>query len=254
MEYKLSVVIITLNEEKNIERCLSSVKEIADDIVVVDSYSSDKTEALCNKAGVRFFQHPWTGYSEQKNYANSLAMFDWIFSLDADEALSDELKESILRAKKDFKTTDFRICRITNYCGKWIRHSGWYPDIKTRLFNRTLHHWEGMIHERLNFHNETAIPVLKGNCYHYSYYSREGHLAQARHFSELTARDLFNKKKNVCLPKQKIAPSLKFIKMFFINFGFLDGAAGYTIALISAQAVTIKYEKLRQLYQEEKDK
>lgn len=254
MEHKLSVVIITFNEEKNIERCLTSVKDIADDIVVVDSYSTDNTEAICKKAGARFFQRQWAGYSEQKNYGNSLALFDWILSLDADEALSDDLKKSIISIKKDFTAPDFRICRITNYCGKWIRHSGWYPDIKVRLFDRRDHQWEGLIHERLNFQNEKAIPVLKGDCYHFSYYSREAHIAQARHLSELVALDLFNKKKNVCLLKQKFAPSMKFIKMFFINFGFLDGTAGYTIALISAKAVTIKYEKLRTLYQEEKNK
>lgn len=253
MENRLSVVIITFNEEQNIKRCIDSVKDIADDIVVVDSFSTDRTPEICKNAGVRFFQHIWTGYSKQKNYANSLAEYDWIFSIDADEALSDELKESILQVKKKHKPPEFSICRITNYCGTWIHHSGWYPDVKVRFFDRRFHHWEGLIHERLNVGNEKLIPVLKGDCYHYSYYSREGHMAQAKHLSELVALDLYNKRKKICLLKQKIAPSLKFFKMFFINFGFLDGTAGFTIARISSKAVCLKYEKLRDLYEAEKN-
>jgi (heptosyl)LPS beta-1,4-glucosyltransferase len=112
MEHKLSVVIITFNEEKNIERCLTSVKDIADDIVVVDSYSTDNTGVICKKAGARFFQRQWAGYSEQKNYGNSLALFDWILSLDADEALSDDLKKSIISIKKDFTAPqDYQLLR-----------------------------------------------------------------------------------------------------------------------------------------------
>jgi len=254
MENKLSVVIITFNEEKNIGRCISSVKDIADDIVVVDSFSTDRTAEICIKSGVRFIQCEWKGYSEQKNFANSLAEFDWIFSIDADEALSDELKASILRIKKTYTSPVFRICRITNYCGKWIHHSGWYPDIKVRFFDRRFHHWEGAIHERINVTVESEIPVLQGDCCHYSYYSHEGHRRQARHLSELVALDLFNKRKKVCWLKVLFAPPLKFFKMFFINFGFLDGAAGFSIARISSNAVCNKYEKLRNLYKAEKNK
>jgi glycosyltransferase involved in cell wall biosynthesis len=254
MENKLSVVIITFNEEKNIERCINSLKSIADDIVVVDSFSTDRTEELCKNAGVRFFQHEWAGYSVQKNYANSLAEYDWIFSIDADEALSDELKDSILCAKKDFKAPNFRICRITNYCGKWIHHSGWYPDVKVRFFDRRLHHWEGLIHERLNVGDESVIPILKGDCFHYSYYSREGHLAQAKHLSELVALDLYRKREKVCPLKQIVSPFFKFFRIYFIKLGFLDGSAGITIARISSKAVYIKYGKLRKLYKTEKNK
>ena len=253
MENKLSVVIITFNEENNIGRCIDSVKSIADEIIVVDSFSVDQTPVICKNTGVRFYQHEWTGYSEQKNYGNSLAEYDWIFSIDADEALSDELKSSILSIKKDVVSPNFRICRITNYCGKWIHHSGWYPDVKVRFFDRRIHHWEGLIHERLNVDNERDISVLKGDCYHYSYYSREGHLAQARKLSELVAIDLFNKRKKICPLKQAVSPFFKFSKMFFLQLGFLDGSAGYYIAKISSKAVYIKYEKLRTLYKAEKN-
>ncbi len=253
MEKHLSVVIITFNEEKNIGRCIDSVRDIADDIVVVDSFSSDKTPEICKNARVRFFQREWMGYSEQKNYANSLAIYDWIFSIDADEALSEELKNSILCVKKDFKNPDFRICRLTNYCGKWIHHSGWYPDIKVRFFDRRDHHWEGLIHERLNVNNESEIPLLKGDCFHYSYYTREGHKAQARHLSKLVAVDMFNKGKSVNFVKYWLSPLFKFIKMFFLQLGFLDGIAGWSIARISSNAVFIKYEKLKELYKTEKN-
>lgn len=245
---ELSVVIITFNEERNIARCLESVKEIADDIVVVDSFSTDKTEEICKNHGVRFFQKAWTDYSEQKNYADSLAKHDWIFSIDADESLSDELKKNILDAKKISANLNYRICRMTNYCGKWIKHCGWYPDVKLRFFDRRQNRWEGRIHEKLIIADESSVPILKGDCYHYSYYTLEGHKAQAKHFSEVAALDLFNKGKNAGFLKPLISAILKFIKIYLIQLGFLDGKEGFIIARISANAVYLKYSKLRQLY------
>lgn len=253
MENKLSVVIITFNEEKNIERCIASVKEIADDIVVVDSFSTDRTAEICKTYSVNFVKHEWSGYSEQKNFANSLARYDWIFSIDADEALSDELKNSILQAKKNYQNPNFRICRITNYCGKWIHHSGWYPDIKVRFFDRRQNFWEGLIHERLNVGNETFIPVLKGDCYHYSYYTIQGHKIQSRKFSEMSALSLYNKRKKAGIIIQVLSPVYKFIKVYLINLGFLDGAEGFIIARISSYSVYLKYAQLRKLYTSEKN-
>ncbi len=249
MDNKLSVVIITFNEEKNIGRCIDSVLDVADDIVVMDSFSTDRTEEICRSKGVRFFQNKWEGYSEQKNYANSLAAHDWIFSLDADEALSDELQKSILEAKRSPYRPINRICRMTNYCGKWIHHSGWYPDVKVRFFDRRQNHWEGLIHERLNVGEESIIPVFKGDCHHYSYYTIEGHWKQAKHFSALVARDLFKRNKKPYLLKQIFSPVFKFIRMYLFRLGFLDGSAGFMIARISAYAVYYKYATLRQLYQ-----
>jgi glycosyltransferase involved in cell wall biosynthesis len=243
----LSVVIITYNEEINIGRCLESVKEIADDVVVVDSGSTDKTEEICKKYNVQFFTVPWKGYSEQKNYANSLAKYNWIFSIDADEAISEELKKSILEIKHKPEAGNYRICRITNYCGKWIHHSGWYPDIKVRFFSRNLNFWEGLIHERLNVSDDNVIPLLKGDCYHYSYYSISGHKEQSRKFSKLAAENLFSKGKKAGILKLLFGPGWKFFTMYFIRLGWLDGTKGFTIARISAHAVFQKYNKLRQL-------
>jgi glycosyltransferase involved in cell wall biosynthesis len=248
MEHKLSVVIITFNEEQNIGRCIDSLLDVADELVVVDSFSTDKTEEICRNKGVQFFQNKWEGYSEQKNFANKLAKFDWIFSIDADEAISLELKESILQAKQSDYNPIRRICRITNYCGKWIHHSGWYPDLKVRFFDRRQNHWEGLIHERLNVGEESVIPVLKGDCYHYSYYSIEGHWQQAKHFSALVAQDLFNRNKKPYLFKRLFSPVFKFIRIYLLEAGFLDGVEGFIIARISSYAVFYKYATLRRLY------
>lgn len=248
----LSVVIITRNEERNIARCLESVREIADDIVIVDSFSTDRTKEICLSYGARFYPTEWQGYSDTKNYGNRLALYDWIFSIDADEALSEELKEQIARVKTSENPGNYRICRITNYCGQWIRHGGWYPDIKVRFFDRRETRWEGLIHERLNVPEESKIPVLKGDCYHYSYYTLEEHVAQANRFSTLSAQDLYRKNKKAGFLKLWFAPGFRFFRMFILRGGFLDGQAGWVIARISSHAVFLKYSKLRQLHAQNK--
>ena len=139
----LSAVIITFNEERNIGRCLTSLIGIADDIVIVDSFSSDKTESICNAFGVRFVQHKFEGHIEQKNWAISQAKFPRILSLDADEALDANLKKSILEAKNNWKYDGYEMNRLTNYCGKFIHHSGWYPDKKMRLWDSRKGKWGG---------------------------------------------------------------------------------------------------------------
>jgi (heptosyl)LPS beta-1,4-glucosyltransferase len=245
---QLSAVIITKNEERNIGRCLESLHGIADDIVVVDSGSTDATRAICESHKVRFFSQDWQGYSATKNYANGLALYDWIFSIDADEAVSPELRDSILKAKETEEAFNYRICRITNYCGRWIRHSSWYPDIKLRFFDRRETRWEGLIHERLNVKDENSYTLLKGDCYHYSYYTIEEHVAQANRFSGLSAQHLYERGKKVSLIKTMIAPGFRFFKMFILRGGLLDGYYGWVIAKISAHAVFLKYVKLRQLH------
>ncbi|MEK6565704.1 MAG: glycosyltransferase family 2 protein, partial [Bacteroidota bacterium] len=132
---RLSVVIITHNEEQNIARCLESIRGVADEIVVVDSFSTDKTRAICQKHGARFIRHKFEGHIEQKNFAMRQAKSPYILSLDADEALSPELRQSILDVKNNWASDGYRINRLTNYCGAWIRHCGWYPDTKLRLLD-----------------------------------------------------------------------------------------------------------------------
>src|SRR5580700_10455407 len=139
---RISTVIITFNEERNLARCLDSVKNIADEIIVVDSYSTDNTAAIAAAYNARFIQNEFAGYSQQKNFATQQASYDWILSLDADETLSAELINSIMEVKSAPQFSAYQIPRLTNYCGKWIRHCGWYPDKQTRLYDRTKGCWE----------------------------------------------------------------------------------------------------------------
>src|ERR1044072_6613958 len=141
---QLSVVIITFNEERNIGRCLDAVREIADDVVVVDSFSTDKTELICREKGARFVQHRFDGHIEQKNWVVTQAKFTHILSLDEDEAPDEELKNEILKAKADWKFDGYEMNRLTNYCGKWIRHCGWHPDTKFRFWDSRKGEWGGI--------------------------------------------------------------------------------------------------------------
>lgn len=251
---KLSAVIITLNEEKNISRCIDSLKGVADEIIVVDSGSDDGTENICLEKGIKFFFHEWQGYIEQKNHANSLAEHPYILSIDADEALSDELKESILKIKNNMEADGYDMNRLTNYCGRWIRHGGWYPDRKLRLFHRDKFEWGGeRIHEHMiRKQDKTKIQHLKGDLLHYSYYSISEHITQANHFTNMTAKLAVEKGKNASMLKIFFSPMVKFMKDYFIKLGFLDGYYGYIVCRISAQATFMKYSKIRQLKMKKK--
>jgi len=245
---EISVVIITLNEEKNIERCIDSVMNIADEIIVVDSFSTDQTEEICNRLEVRFIKHEFEGYIEQKNWALERATHTYVLSLDADEALSEELRESILQIKDNIKYDAYQFNRMTNYCGKWIRHSGWYPDRKLRLADKQLAQWTGINpHDKLEVKPGSSIHHLKGDLLHYSYYSISQHAAQANNFSDITARMLYSKGKKSSIFNILFNPLIKFVRDYFINLGFLDGYYGFVICKISAHATFLKYIKLRQL-------
>jgi len=249
---QLSVVIITLNEEKNIARCLDSVKDLADEIVVIDSNSTDSTEAICNLYGARVIQHSFEGYVNQKNFAVGQAAYDHILSLDADEVLSDELHRSIKEVKQNFDADGYTMNRLTNYAGKWIRHSGWYPDVKLRLFDRRKGAWTGLlIHEKFELHGGGIVKHLKGDLVHYSFHSVEEHRKQSEKFTTLGAQADFEKGKKAPFYKIWGGPMVKFIKDYFINLGILDGKEGWTICTISAKATHDKYRKLKNLYKEQ---
>lgn len=245
---QLSVVIITFNEEKNIGRCLESIQGIADDVVIVDSFSTDATESISKKYNVNFISRKWEGYSASKNFANAQAKYDWVLSLDADEALSEELKKSILKAKEGNELKTYKFHRLTNYCGSWIKHCGWYPDTKIRIFDRRITKWEGIIHEKLVIDSKQEAILLKGDLLHYSYYSIEQHYAQTEKFSSLAAQNMFEKGKKASALKMYLSPVVKFISDYIIKLGILDGAAGFTICRISAKHSFLKYKKLRELY------
>ncbi len=248
----LAVVIITLNEERNIERCLKSIRDLADEIIVLDAFSTDQTAAICSRYGVRFEQRAWEGYAASKNYLNSLVTSDYILSLDADEALSEALYNEIKAEKAHgFKGT-YSVNRMTNYMGKWIRHSGWFPDIKPRLFPKEGSYWSGeFVHEEL-IYPSCEPKVFEGVLEHYSYYSYEDHRARADKYSLLTAQKFHARGKKVGPLKPYISALGRFIAMYFIKLGFLDGWKGFKIAQISAQSNVLKYKELRRLNREGK--
>ncbi len=241
---KLSVVIITFNEEKNIERCLNSVKEIADEIIVLDSFSTDKTEEICKKQGVKFFQHKFDGYTSQKNRVITFAENNYILSLDADEVLSEKLINSIIKIPENppFDAYDFN--RLNIYCEKPIKHTSWYPDRKIRLWNKNKGKWDGdKIHEIVKTEQQANVGFLKGDLLHFSFNSIEEHITQANKFSTIRAEEYFKKNKSLLLLKAVFAPQYHFFRNYFVKLGFLEGYYGFIISAIIAFEVFLKYVK-----------
>lgn len=249
----ISVVIITLNEEKNLARCLSSVTQLANEIVVVDSFSTDGTAAIANQYGAKFIQHRFEGHIEQKNYAIAQAKNDIILSLDADECLSAELATSIKAVENMDPGKAYRMNRLTNYCGQWIHHCGWYPDAKVRLFHRSTARWGGQNpHDKIIVGGGVQIVDLVGDLQHYSYYTISQHIAQIDKFSTIAARELFRKNKTQYLMlKMCFSPTFSFIKNYFIQLGFLDGHYGFIVCVLSAYYRLVKYAKVFMMTRQE---
>ncbi len=245
---KISAVIITYNEEKNIGRCIKSISDIADEIIVLDSFSTDKTEKICRQYNIKFFQHKFDGHIQQKNRAIDLASNKYVLSLDADEALSDTLKQSIQAVKKDLTKYDaYSFNRLTNYCGKWIKHGGWYPDTKIRLWNKEKGKWGGTNpHDKVIMENNSKIKHLKGDLLHYSYYSISQHIQQIDKFTTIGAKEVVAKGKTSSLFKAIYKSVWKFIRDYIIKLGFLDGYHGFVVYYLSAVATFIKYIKVKE--------
>lgn len=238
------MVICTKNEEKNIERCLQAVCSVADEIIIFDSNSTDQTQEICLKfKKVQFYKHEWLGFSQTKNKANELATGDYILSLDADEVLSEEIQDEILILKNKMSAL-YTINRMTNYCGKWIKHSGWFPDRHVRIFPKVGSRWIGdFVHEKLQNSNHLPIQDLKGVVYHYSVSSLHDHLRKCETYSTLGAKELIRKKKKFLLISAVISPIGRFLRHYVLKRGFLDGSAGFIIACLSSYAVYLKYSK-----------
>lgn len=251
-DYGISVLIITLNEERNIERAVQSVKDFADEIIVLDSFSSDATKDIClSHPEVKFLEREWAGYSETKNYLHSLANYSYIFSLDADEAPDREMIQHILKEKEIGLKGIFEVNRLTNYCGKWIKHSGWYPDKKIRLFPSGSAKWDGaIVHEELVFDREYEMKYLTGHLEHYSYYDFKDHRQRADKYSRLTAQKFHQKGKKASFMKPYLSGLARFLSMYIFKLGILDGYMGFKIAKISAQSNIFKYKELRRLNRE----
>lgn len=246
----LSVVVITFQEERKIARCISSVQGLADEVLVLDSYSTDKTKQIAESLGARFVQHAFDGHIQQKNRAAKMATYDYVLSLDADEALSDELKQSILIEKNQgFPKDGYLFNRRTQYNQKWIKYGGWYPDAKFRLWNKGKGLWGGINpHDKWDFSLANASwSKLSGDILHYSFKGAKDYEKQSFYFADIAAKALYEKghKKNILAPF--IHAIAKFLKMYIWHLGVLDGKEGLEIARITARATFYKYQTLNKL-------
>lgn len=246
---KVSGLIITYNEEENIKRCLESLQDVCDEIVVVDSFSTDRTEEICREFNVRFIQNVWKGFLDQKNFAQNQASYDHVLQLDADEALSDELKQHIIAVKSDWKKGGYHFKRFTNYCGKWIRHSGWYPDSKLRLYDKRVGNWQGLDpHPEVIMKAGESYDVLKGDLLHYSYVSYEDHINRSAKYAKQAAIAMKQMGKNPSTLKLIVSPFYRFINDYFFRGGFRDGFEGLIICRTAAYYTFLKYMYLRLIY------
>jgi glycosyltransferase involved in cell wall biosynthesis len=245
---KISAVIITYNEEKYIEQCINSLVDIADEIVVVDSLSTDRTAEICKRLGVKFFEQKFLGYKEQKNFAVQQASNDFILSLDADEALSVKLRKSILKAKNNWQFDGYKCNRLNNYCGQWMYHTSLYPERKLRLFDRRKGSWGGINpHDRFKMNPGSTVGFLKGDILHWVYDSIEEHIAKINHFSSISAREYFKLGIRAGVGKTILRPIWRFFHSYVIKTGFLEGYMGFIVSLNLAYLCFLKYAKLRRL-------
>lgn len=249
----ISAVIITLNEEKIIARCIQSLIGVADEILVIDSFSTDKTVSIAASLGARVIQNPFEGYGAQKYFGQQLATHDWILSLDADEELSKPLRNSLLTLKNGASHDAYRVNILTNYCGKWIRHSGWYPQAKIKCWNRNAATSnQDQVHESIDLLNPNArVGHLKGDMLHYSFNSISEHVRKIELYTEKGARFDVARGKRCSLLKLWLAPKWKFFLDYVLRLGFLDGYYGYIICKNSAFASFTKYAKIRQYRQQQ---
>jgi glycosyltransferase involved in cell wall biosynthesis len=236
-------VIITRNEEQNIRRCLESVK-FADEIIVIDSDSTDRTTSIAQELGAKVFTRPWKGFGPAKQEGVKQAAGEWILSIDADEAVTRELAEEIKsRIDKSNGVSGFYIKRKTMFLGRWILHSGWYPGHVLRLFQKAKAGFDNaIVHEKV----ETSGPVeyLNGELLHYSYPDLDSYLSKFSRYTTLGAEEAFHKGKKAGLVDMVFKPPVAFIKHYIVKQGFRDGLEGFILAALSATAVLVKYAKL----------
>jgi glycosyltransferase involved in cell wall biosynthesis len=245
---EISAVLITFNEERRLEGALKSLAGIASEIVVVDCRSSDETAKIARRYTDRVFERAWTNFADQKNFGNDQASHPWILSLDADERVSPELRQELEELKKTEPDVDaFCIPRKVYYLGRWIRHSGWYPDRKLRLFRKGAARWEGeYVHEKLAFEGRTE--KLKGCIHHFTYRDIHEHLVRINNFSDLGAQKLYARKKKARWYHLLLLPFFRFVRAYVWKLGFLDGFSGLVISVLTGYAVFARYAKLREIW------
>lgn len=243
---KITATIITLDEERNIARAIESLR-CADEILIVDSGSTDRTVELAQNLGARIIEANWRGFSAQKNWAAEQAANEWILSLDADEALSEGLEAEIWNVKKTGPHYDaYTMPRLARYLGRWILHSGWYPDRKIRLYRRDQASFVGdFVHESVNVRGR--VGALENNLLHFTCESLSEHMKTLDRYTTLAAQELAARKVVVPLTKLIVDPAWTFFKTYFLQRGFLDGPEGLTIAHMAAFYTFLKYSKARNM-------
>ncbi len=240
----ISLVVITLNEAANIGRCLESVKGVVDEMLVLDSGSTDGTIEICEKLGARVVHTPWEGYAATKNKGYQQATHNYILWLDADEVLSTALQQSILKVKGQLAGA-YSCNRLNFYYGYPMRHGGLYPDAKPRLFHREQATWTGdFVHETLQLQPGTALAHLQGDLLHYTTHNIADHVARINKYSSLAAEGMLQRGKRFSVLKLMFSPIWRFKKMYLLKGGFMDGIPGLVVALLSGYAVALRYAKL----------
>lgn len=244
----ISAVIITRDEEKNISRCLKSVAWV-DEIIIIDTGSTDRTKEMAIKRGAKVFEIDWRGFGHAKRMGVEKAGSEWILSIDADEQIPAELSEEIKAAVKADAAEGYYIPRLTNFLGKWIKHSGWYPDYVLRVFRKKSGNFsESPVHEKAAV--DGKVGHLSHHLLHYSYPDIDTYFLKLKRYSSLAAEDLHKKNKKCSLPVLLLKPAAAFYRHYIFKAGFMDGIEGYLIAVLSAFGVLTKYLKLRQLEKE----
>lgn len=251
---KISVTLITFNESTKVERALKSISPLADEIVVVDSFSTDETEEICRKYTDRFLKRVWPGYRDQKNFALGQATHEWVMSIDADEVVSQALLGELLVWKNsEAAHAGYLMPRRTFFMGRWIYHTTWYPDWQLRLFRKSKASWVGgRVHESIRVVG--SVKRMENVIEHYTYSDISEYLAQLQNFTTLSARDYFDQGRRTHLSQLVLNPAVGFVRNYFLCRGFLDGVAGLVISCLAAVSVFFKFLKLWELQNSAKDK
>ena len=248
---RITVCIVAQNEAENLPRVLNSVKDVADEMVVVDGGSTDRTPEIAMEFGVKLHTRAFTNHADQKNFAASLASNDWIFLLDADEEVSEELKNSVRKWKeREPGFPVYEMARLTWYLGAWIQHSRWYPDWQRRIYHRNKASFAGVIHSALHFDGPPGR--LQGDLLHYTIRNFSEHEAQPERYTSAIALEMFDEGKRDWRGAMWLAPPWSWFHHFVLGGGFLDGYRGALIAQMAARGVRLKYAKLGKLVEEEK--
>jgi glycosyltransferase involved in cell wall biosynthesis len=239
----LSAILIARNEESDLPRALESLEGVADEIILVDAGSSDRTAEVARAAGAKVFERPFSSFADQKNFATAQASNDWVFSIDCDEMLTPELRASLVAWKVANPTLPgYEIVRMTNYLGGWIRHSGWYPDRIVRVYDRRRGRFAGAIHESVQLDGPAGR--LEGLLHHYNVRTYDEHLAKIDAFTTIAAGELYERGQSHWRTGMYIAAPWTLFQRLVLQLGILDGRRGWVIAWTSARYVWLKYAKL----------